>query len=71
MKISQWLEKNYSFKYPFGKEKRSQINHLNFPFNKLEKEEQAKYSISRREETIKIRAASNKAEREKLIKSMK
>ena len=49
------------------KQEKSQINYLSLHLKQLEKEEQAKPKVSRREEIIKIKAEINEIETKKTI----
>ena len=49
------------------KQEKSQINNLTLYLKELEKEEQTKPKVSRRKETIKIRAETNEIETKKTI----
>ena len=48
------------------KKKDLKINHLSFYLKKLREEKQIKYKVSRRKETVKIRAEINEIQNRKL-----
>ena len=60
-------EKIIAIQSYFRKQEKSQINKLNLHLKQLEKEEQTKSKISRRKETISIRAEINEIEMKKTI----